>query len=385
MLPQINLPSSSQESITDEINGLVGNDRTFPRLGMDTSGSSGSQNPNNGMDRFPSLSNGSSHSGGINGGIKPPQLTNSENKKSAKPIVPDICVEGDLQLSIPENPFIQIQEPDGGVERDNKTVPSSGVTSPSKQPRSREENTWRPYSSDSSEELKRLAAANSDVSVDEALRAAVVDSRHNKPSPTRGLKKHRRRASGGSHSRNCSSSGGSPHTVSPSPSRCSSDSDDQQATSPQKRKRTRRPRSRNPSPVSGLLGSGGSDRGTPKRPAKGDGDRPLVRVGPLKTHESEVYWDSNSNKGLAPLEPTRTRDGASPTPSPKRGSGEIPVFVKTEPMKQRESWESKKVPRSGDRVSPTQFEDAPSPTPETVVKPTYPELHIEELTGNPEV
>ncbi|XP_072043552.1 uncharacterized protein [Amphiura filiformis] len=310
-LPQINLPSSSQESIPDAMatQGTMGNASISS---MDSStGKQLSQLSASPRDTFSSMSGGSGGHGS-NG----PNLTSSESDRSAKTIVPKEQHHVPMSLTVPNNPLIQIQEPID--DKDTKPPQREDVSLPN----------YRPYSSDSSEELKRLARSESEEET-----RKYVDSRH-KCSPTKGVKKHRRRASGSP--RNCSSSGGS-HSVSPAPSRSSSDSDEQAATSPQKRKRTRR-RSRNPSPVSGLLTGEKSGRKSPQRGAEVS-DIPKLRVEPMRQQESEVYWDSH--KG--PVQETN---------------------------------------RGEDRASPTQFEDAPSPTPETEQNPSYVRagvsLHIEE-------
>ncbi len=326
-LPQINLPSSSQESIPDT---MAMQQRTMgngdPSMSsVDSAGKQLSQLSGSPRDTFSSAGGGELSGGGGSRGSghasSCPTITSSDSDRTAKTIVPKEPQHAPISLTVPNNPLIQIQEPND--DGDTRPPKREDVSLPN----------WRPYSSDSSEELKRLARSESD---EEAGKS--VDSRHNKCSPTKGVRKHRRRASGSP--RNCSSSGGS-HSVSPAPSRSSSDSDEQGATSPQKRKRTRR-RSRNPSPVSGLLVGERSGRKSPQRGAErgAEGsDIPKVRVEPMRQQESEVYWDSH--KG--PEEETKRRE---------------------------------------DRASPTQFEDAPLPTPETEQKPSYVRssvaLHIEE-------
>ncbi|XP_072043529.1 voltage-dependent T-type calcium channel subunit alpha-1G-like [Amphiura filiformis] len=212
-LPQINLPSSSQESIPDAMatQGTMGNASISS---MDSStGKQLSQLSASPRDTFSSMSGGGGSGGhGSNG----PNLTSSDSDRSAKTIVPKEQHHVPMSLTVPNNPLIQIQEPID--DKDTKPPQREDVSLPN----------YRPYSSDSSEELKRLARSESE----EETRKSV-DSRH-KCSPTKGVKKHRRRASGSP--RNCSSSGGS-HSVSPAPSRSSSDSDEQAATSPQKRKK----------------------------------------------------------------------------------------------------------------------------------------------------
>ena len=279
---------------------------------MDSTGKQLSQVSGSPRDTFSSMGgSGGGSGGGL--GSSGPNLTSSDSDKSAKTVVPG-SVEASLQLhapislTVPHNPLIQIQEP-GDSNGEIAAPHKEEVPLPK----------WHPVSSDSSEELKRLARSDSD---DGSRKSFESRQKH---SPTKGVvRKHRRRASGSP--RNCSSSGGS-HSVSPAPSRSSSDSDDIAATSPQKRNKRTRRRSRNPSPVSGLLVGEPSGRKSPKKGT--DSDIPRVRVEPMKQQESEVYWDSH------------------------KGSGE------------------QEAGREEDRASPTQFEDAPSPIPEGEQKPTY--------------
>ena len=210
-----------------------------------------------------------------------------------------------ISLTVPHNPLIQIQEP-GDVDGEIAAPHKEQVPMPA---------NWNAPSSDSSEELRRLARSDSDNGSRKS-----VDSKQ-KHSPTKGVvRKHRRRASGSP--RNCSPSGGS-HSVSPAPSRSSSDSEDQ-ASSPHKPKRTRR-RSRNPSPVSGLLVGERSGRKSPQKGA--DSDIPRVRVEPMKQQESEVYWDSHKGDHAEadPREetasPTQFED--APSPTPKEGARQM--------------------------------------------------------------